>query len=62
MILCLVVAHASIFITPRQAIFCFIQRVNLFCVIGKFLSENIFGNFPFDFSSSINTNFNVRNS
>ena len=37
MILCSLVAHASIFNTPRQAFFGLNQRVKLFCVIRKFL-------------------------
>ena len=63
LILCLVAAHASIFIILRKPLFSWLnQRVKLFWVIRKYLPANIFGNVPFDTSSFINTNFNVRNS
>ena len=63
MILCLAIAHASIFNTSRQVFFSLNQRVKLFLyVIFKFYQQKFFGNFLFDSPSFINTNFNVRNS
>ena len=63
MILCAGPAHASICKVPCKAVFLIKSgREAFFSVIGKFLSANIFGSFPFDFLSFINTNFNVRNS
>ena len=54
MIVCLAAAQTFIFNTPCQAVISLNQRLNVFCVIRKFLPANIFGNFLFDFLSFIN--------